>query len=101
MRAAAWLSQSTGLLCVRPEQSSHSREYPRLRDADKRGKWPSVPISTPTHRNEGTPGIFAATLSSRHTLVLIEDKAMVAETALLAVGGSFGAGDLTVVGARR
>lgn len=60
-----------------------------------------MPLATPTHRDESTLGIFAATLSSGHTLVLIEHKVRLTDTALLAAGADSGAGDLTVVGARR
>lgn len=75
--------------------------HPRLREAEKRSNWPSVPIPTPTHRNDGTPGIFTAALSSGHTFVLTEHKAMVAKTSLPAAGGDAWAGDLTAVGTRR
>lgn len=50
-----------------------------------------------THRYEGTLGVFAATLSSGHTLVLTEHKARVAEAAFDAGRGALGAGALTVV----
>ena len=60
-----------------------------------------MPLSTPTHRDESTLGIFAATLSSGYTLVLIEHKVRLTDTALLAAGSDSGAGDLTVVGAGR
>lgn len=58
----------------------------------------------PTHRDEGTLGVFAATLNSGYTLVLIKHKAWVTEAALLAGRRHFGADSLTVaiqVGARR
>ena len=74
--------------------------HPRQREAEK-GKTGPRSHSLPTHRNDGAPGIFTATLSSGHTFVLAEHKAMVAETPLLAAGGDAGAGDLTAVGARR
>lgn len=51
----------------------------------------------PTHRNEGTLGVFAATLSSGYTLVFIEHKASVAEATFYAGRGAFGAGSLTAV----
>lgn len=48
------------------------------------------PLSTPTHWDEGTLGIFAATVSSGYTLVLIKHKARVAEAAFFASERHFG-----------
>lgn len=70
--------------------------HPRLRKAEGAGPpLPATPGSTPTHRDEVTFGIFAATLVSGHTLVLIEQVARSTDTALLAGGGDFGTDTLT------
>ena len=50
----------------------------------------------PTHRDEDTLGIFAATLNSGHTLVVKHHIVRFADTALLAGRGRFGARTLTV-----
>lgn len=47
-------------------------------------------------RNEVTPCIFAATVHLEHTLVVMQYIARLADTALFAGGGDFGAGALTV-----
>ena len=54
------------------------------------------PLETPTHWDESTLGIFAATLNSGHTLVVKHHIVRFTDTALLAGGGGFGAGALTV-----
>jgi hypothetical protein len=41
-------------------------------------------------------GVFAATLTARHTLVITQHIVRFTDTALLAGGGGFGAGALTV-----
>lgn len=56
-----------------------------------------VPNTMSTHRNEGTLGVFAATLSSGYALVLTEHKSRLAEAAFYAGRGAFAAGDLTAV----
>ena len=43
-----------------------------------------IPLSTPTHRDEDTLGIFAATLNSGHTLVVKHHIVRFTDTALLA-----------------
>jgi hypothetical protein len=55
-----------------------------------------IPLSTPTHRDEDTLGIFAATLNSGHTLVVKHHIVRFTDTALLAGGGGFGGGAPTV-----
>lgn len=50
----------------------------------------------PTHWDEGTPGIFAATLISEYTLVVMQHVARLTDAALPAGRGGFGAGFLTV-----
>lgn len=50
----------------------------------------------PTHWDESTLGIFAATLISEYTLVIMQHVARLTDAAFLAGGGGFGAGFLTV-----
>lgn len=50
-----------------------------------------------THRNEGPLGVFAATVSSEYTFVLIEHKARLAEAAFDAGRGPCEVGGLTAV----
>lgn len=50
----------------------------------------------PTHRDEDTPGISAVTLSSEHTLVIMQHVVRLADAALLTGGGDFKAGALAV-----
>jgi len=57
---------------------------------------PQIPLSTPTHEDEDTLGVFAATLYSEHTLVAIQHIVRFTDTALPAGGGGFGTGTLTV-----
>lgn len=47
-------------------------------------------------RDENAMGVFAATLTARHTLVITQHIVRFTDTALLAGGGGFGAGALTV-----
>lgn len=47
-------------------------------------------------RNEVTPGVSAVTVHLEHTLVVIQYIARLADAALFAGGGAFGAGALTV-----
>ena len=56
---------------------------------------PPTPLSTPTHRDENTLSIFAATLNSEHTLVVTQHIVRFTNAALLAGGGGFGAGAST------
>lgn len=56
---------------------------------------PPILPSTPTHWDESTLGIFAATQSSEHTLVILQHIARLTDAALLASGGDFGTGSLT------
>lgn len=49
----------------------------------------------PTHRDETTLGMLAATLNSEHTLVVTQHIVRVTNAALLAGGGGFGAGAST------
>lgn len=60
------------------------------------GRRERPPTSTPTHRHEATVGIFTATVSFEHTLVIIQHKARVTDAALLAGDGDFVARALTV-----
>lgn len=56
-----------------------------------------IPFSTLTYWNESTLDIFAATLDSGHTLVIIQHVARLAEAACsIADGRDFGAGALAV-----
>lgn len=48
-----------------------------------------------THRDESTLGVFAATLNSGHTLVILQHVARLTHAALLAGGGGCGASALT------
>lgn len=54
------------------------------------------PLETPTHWDESTLGIFAATLISEYTLVIMQHVARLTDAALLARGDRVGAGFLTV-----
>lgn len=83
------------------QELNHSKDqcysglHPRLTGQREEGRGPPVPNSMSTHRNEGALGVFAATLSSVDTLVLIEHKARLAEAAFYAGRGVFEAGKLT------
>ena len=50
---------------------------------------PHTPLWTPTHRDESTLGVFAATVNSEHTLVVMQHVARFTDTALPAGGGGF------------
>lgn len=56
-----------------------------------------IPNSMSTHQNGGALGVFAATLNSGYTLVLIEHKARLTEAAFFADGGGSEAFNLTVL----
>lgn len=56
---------------------------------------PPILPSAPTHWDESTVGIFAATLTSEYTLVVTQHIARLTDAALLASGGDFGTGSLT------
>lgn len=47
------------------------------------------PQWVPTHRDESTLGVFAATLNPEHTLVTVQHIARLAHASLLAGGGDF------------
>lgn len=53
-------------------------------------------ISSPTHRDEATLGVFAATVNLEHTLVIMHHIARLTEAALLAGRRHRGTGALTV-----
>lgn len=55
-----------------------------------------IPFFTLTHWNESALDIFAATLDSGHTLVIIQHIARLTEAACIADGRDFGAGALAV-----
>jgi hypothetical protein len=54
-----------------------------------------IPISIPTHRDEATLGIFAATFTFGHTLVLFQHITRLTDAALSTGGGDFDYGTLT------
>ena len=56
----------------------------------------TIPVSKPTHRDESTLGVLAATLNPEHTLAVMQHKARFTDAALLAGGGGSGADPLTV-----
>lgn len=79
-------------------------QHPRFRAAEGRKKGDPNLLCMPTHRHEGTLDVFAPTLNSGHTFVLIKHEAWLTEAALSADGRDLGAAGLTVaiqVGARR
>lgn len=94
-------SEDTGLHISGPAIPTGISQAERSRGKEERTP---RPLSTPTHWDEGTLGVFAATVSSGYTLVLIKHKARVAEAAFFASGRDFGVCVLAVaiqVGAGR